>query len=170
MVATKSHPSLGQFVSAEVGEAKAEGLAQTGKGTVIWGIDVEKDDYFKLPRSLAQIGRYHPALAKRLQPRHIVLLLCLIARKFRNKPLRAYWEELAEDLGKPKATVRKWAYELKALNMIRIRQYRGRDPERNRPGLRNERNGFDFGPFVLEIEKAWRVRSRDRQQRKGRGK
>jgi hypothetical protein len=38
----------------------------------------------------------------------------LAGRKFQRKPIRAYWEEVAWDLGVGKDTVRKWAYELKA--------------------------------------------------------
>ncbi len=138
-------------------------------GTVIWGAEVEHEDFVKVPRTLFRLGRYDAELAARLKSRHILLLLALAARKFENKPIRAYWEELAEDLGESKNTVRKWAYQLRDSQLLVIRHHRGRDPERNKPGHRNERNSFDIAPFVAAVEKAWRNRCIDRKRRKTAG-
>lgn len=103
----------------------------------------------------------------KLKPRHVLLLLSLASRKFKKKKIRVYWEELAEDLGVNKDTVRKWAYELRDWGLLWIAQHRGRDPDRNRVGHRNERNSFDPSSFVEVVDKAYRIRRKDRERSRG---
>ncbi len=137
----------------------------TAKSTIIWGAEAEKDDFIKVPRALLRLGRYDPDLMAKLQPRHLLLLLALAARKFRDGEIRVYWEALAEDMGVRPDTVRKWGYELRKLGLLRILQHRRQDPERRRPGIRNDRNGFDLSPFVSALQSAVTVRRKDRQKR-----
>lgn len=113
-----------------------------------------------------RFGGYGDKKLKALQPRHLLLLLALAGRKFKTKPIRAYWQELAEDLGVKVNTVRKWAYELRDYGLITIKQHRGRDPETNRSGIRNERNSFSLEPFVQALRAA---HARCQQERAKRG-
>jgi hypothetical protein len=136
--------------------------------TIIWGTKLEQEDFIKVPRALLMLGRYGDEKAKVLEPRHILLLLLLAGRKYKDKPIRAYWEELAEDLGRGPSTVRKWAYQLRDSGLLKLRQHRGKDPETNRPGIRNERNSFDFSPFLAILETAYDARSRVREARRER--
>lgn len=101
-----------------------------------------------------------------LQPRHLLLLLVLAAKKYKNKPIRIYWQELAEAVGAKPDTVRKWAYQLRDMKLLRIKQFRGRDSEKNKPGYRNDRNLFDIAPFVQRLETAFRLRQQERAIRK----
>lgn len=133
------------------------------KSTVVWGKDVEAEDFVKVPRTVLRLARYDTSI--NLQPRHMMLLLSLASRKFQDKKIRAYWEELGDDLGVSKDTVRKWAYELEKRGVIKIIRHRGRDQKRRRVGVRNDRNEFDLSPFIARVEKAFRVRERDREER-----
>lgn len=130
--------------------------------TVVWGKLNEADDFLIAPRAVLYLGRYDPELSEMLRPRHLLLLLVLAAKKFLNKPIRLYWQELAETLGEKPDTVRKWAYQLRDMKLLRIRQFRGRDPKTNKPGIRNERNLFDIEPFVKRLETAFRLRRQER--------
>jgi hypothetical protein len=136
--------------------------------TVVWSAILEKEDYIKVPRTLVYLGAYAPELVgKTLQPRHVVLLLNLAARKYSNKPIRAYWEEIAVQLGVKTGTVRKWAYELEKQKMLTIRRHRGPSREQ-KPGVRNQRNTFDIRPFVTLLERYLPEREKRRKRRKQR--
>jgi len=138
-----------------------------GGGTIIWGEAEQGGGFLKVPRTLVYLGRYDHSLAASLQPRHIQLILVLAARQYRDKPTRAYWEELAADLGAKQHTIRKWAYQLEGLGLLRIIRHKGpaRDPV-HRAGVRNERNTFDIKPFVRKIKEAHRKRLAERANRK----
>jgi hypothetical protein len=79
--------------------------------------------------------------------------------------LRIYWQELADDLGVSKETVRKWAYELKKLRLLGIQQVRGRDKGDNRVGYRNEKNIFSLTPFIAVVKEAKAERERLRNSK-----
>ncbi len=130
----------------------ATGRARQGKNTVIWGNVLEEKDFIKLPRTVLTLGRDSGEMGNVLKPRHLLLILALMGKQFQKKPVREYWETLAIDLGVKKDTVRKWAYELRDAGYLKITQHRGRDPDRNRPGIRNEKNSFDYSAFVRFIE------------------
>jgi hypothetical protein len=132
-----------------------------GEATVVWGREVEQGDFLKVPRALLCLHRYRDGL-KWLKPRHLTLLLVLAGRKFQNKPIRVYWEELANDLGVNRDTVRKWAYQLEDKGLLRIRRIKGRDPDNNRVGVRNDRNAFDLSPFITIVKEAWSEKRRSR--------
>lgn len=129
------------------------------KHTVIWGEDVESDDFVKVPRALIRLGRYDKRAGKgAIQPRHIVLLLTLASRRFRDRPLRTTWTQLGQDIGVRPDTVRKWAYELRKANLLHIVSGRDRaDGDR--------RNEFDLTPFVEAIRAAYSKRFEERIQR-----
>ena len=132
------------------------------ESTVIWGKEVEAEDFVKVPRVLLRLGRYGLRELEGLKPRHLLLLLVLAGRQYQRRPIRAYWEELAWDLDVKKDTVRKWAYELKEKGLLRITQHRGRDPDDKRVGYRNERNSSDISPFVRLVGQAYKIRQKDR--------
>ena len=144
----------------------SEGARESKPHTVVWGKSNEADDFLITPRAVLYLGRYDPELSEMLRPRHLLLLLVLAAKKYLNKPIRLYWQELAETLGVRPDTVRKWAYQLRDMKLLQIRQFRGRDPKTNKPGIRNERNQFDIEPFVKRLERAFRLRRQERDQRK----
>jgi hypothetical protein len=135
----------------------------TNQATVVWGKKLEEGDFLKVPRALLRMHRYQDGF-KWLKPRHLLLLLVLASRKFKNKPIRAYWEELADDLGVDRDTVRKWAYELEEKKLLQMKRIRGRDPNNNRVGVRNDRNVFELSNFVEVVEKAWAERRKQRQR------
>jgi len=79
------------------------------------------------------MGRFDPGVGQEIQPRHILLVMALAARKFRDEPIRAYWAELASGLGVRPDTVRKWAYEARDGGLLRIQSAQrvaGETPER----------------------------------------
>ncbi|MFO0840439.1 MAG: hypothetical protein U1D55_18175 [Phycisphaerae bacterium] len=138
---------------------------QKNPATVVWGADLEKDHFLIVPKVLFRLGRFGDANAKRLKPRHLLLLLALAAKKFKTEGIRAYWVELSEDLYVSKETVRKWAYEVRKLGFLQIRQNRGRDRERDRPGFRNESNSFTFAPLIESLEAAKKSYQAERKKR-----
>lgn len=96
-------------------------------------------------------------------------MLVLAHHKYKDKPIRAYWIELAQDLGVSAEAVRKWGYQLREMGLLRIRQNRGRCRKANKPGIRNERNTFDIEPFVRCVTRAdnrWQAEKEDRRARK----
>jgi len=95
----------------------------------------------------------------------LILLLALAARRYKQAPLRVYWQELADDLGVSKETVRKWAYELKKQRLLGIKQIRKREPGDNRVGYRNEKNLFSLAPFAAIVNEAKVERDRQRRSR-----
>ena len=134
--------------------------------TIIWGKAEGEGDWIKLPRTITYLGRYDSDLANRLQPRHILLLLNLAARKFTNKRTRAYWDELATDLGTKRATVRKWAYELEEMELLRITRHKGKTGIEGKPGRKNDRNTFDITPFVRRVEAAYAIKQNQKVKKK----
>lgn len=124
--------------------------------TVVWGA-AEAEDFLKVPRCLLRPGASSDLAKLNLKPNDLILLLALAERKFKEKHIRAYWEEIASDLGFKKDTVRKWAYSLRDRGIIKIRNHKGRD-DQNKVGHRNERNTFDLSPFVKAVESAFSER------------
>ncbi len=122
-----------------------------------------KKHFLQVPKVVFQLCRFQNRKGTvwvDFQVRHLVLLLSLQARKYQGKEIRAYWEEIARDLGVKKATVRKWAYELEKMKLLRINRYSKHDgASRTSPGRRNDRNGFDLQPFINELVEAERKRS-----------
>lgn len=123
--------------------------------TIIWGEDVEANDFIKLPRVVTRLGRYDSRVGKTIQPRHILLILSLAGRQFRTKPIRATWEILARDLGVKRETVRKWGAEMKVAGLLKIRRPSPKDEDRRRI--------FDIAPFVELAQEAHTERSIERQ-------
>ena len=111
-----------------------------------------------LPRSITRLGRYDSKAGDDLQPRHILLLLTLAARKFLDKPIQARWVDVANDLGVKVGTCRHWGYELRDMGLLRIRRAHGRDRT-------NRRCEFDIGGFVDLVQKAHCGRVADRKNR-----
>jgi len=126
---------------------------------------MEQGDFIKVPRTLCYLGRYDPEFASELRPRHLLLLLNLAARKFKGQANRAYWVELACDMGTKPATVRKWAYELEKMGLLKIKRHKGRASVEGKPGVKNDRNTFDFAPFVERLGPAFANRVQDRDRR-----
>src|SRR4051794_8439545 len=118
-MATASRPN-----SKTPGSTSAPSTAPTGKtgkgppSTVIWGDNLEKGDFLKVPRAMIYVRRYGGDLGVKLQPRHIHFMLALAARKYQKKMIRGYWLHLARDLGVSRHTVRKWAYEIRDLGLL----------------------------------------------------
>lgn len=146
--------------------AKKKVDKKNGSSTVVWGEGVEKGDFLKVPRAMIRLHRYQDGLSA-LKSRHMMLLLVLASRKYQHKPTRAYWEELADDLGVSKETVRKWAYELRDQGLLRIKQVRGRDRENHHVGYKNDKNIFDITPFVKVVAKAHAEKKRQKAARHG---
>jgi hypothetical protein len=107
--------------------------------TQIWGSELEKDDYIKVPRLLLQLGKYdQEKIGKKILPRHVLLILTLASRKYKRKPLRAYWEELARDIGAKPGTIRNWAYEMEKLDLLKINRHKGPSRNPEKPGVKKE--------------------------------
>ncbi len=142
-------------------------MSQVSEETVVWGKELEKEDFVKIPRALICMPRFlgKPAWDKlQIEARHVMLILVLASKKFKRKPIRAYWEELGEDLGVDKDTVRKWAYKLRDQGLLEIIQHRGRG--NNRVGQKNERNEFKITGFLDKLAIAGRARNKDREDRR----
>ena len=126
---------------------------QTGVQTRIWG-SLEERRFLKLPKTFAFLGRYERRVGTDIQPRHLMLVIALACRKFGDEPIRASWQDIASGLGVRVDTLRRWAYELKDLGLLRIVSRSGADGK-------NEPNEFDISPFVELLETAdaeWRCR------------
>ena len=137
-----------------------------GTSTVAWSRELERDNFVLTPKVLFYLGRVGGEKAKSIRPRHILLIQALAARKFHGKPLRVHWETLGLDLGVKRDTVRKWAYDLEDMGLLRLLRNKGRDPLKDRPGYRNESNTFDYSPFVTFLEKARKKWEREQAKRK----
>lgn len=153
------------------------------KPTLIWNPEknapINSEDYIIVPRTILKLGRYfkktdfyqekweNKEQYPQLHPRHLIFLLLLASRKFEETQIRAYWEELAQDLGFKKETIRKWGRELKEMGLIHTKQMRGRDPKINKPGIRNDRNIFDISPFVELIQEAYEKRKDIKRAKRG---
>lgn len=139
--------------------------------TKVWGESIETDDFVAVPRALVWLGRHDPELCKKVEARHLWLLMALAARKYRKQPIRVYWQSLATDLGVPTSSVRRWGYELRDAGLLRIRNRRkagelvsAADPS----VLRNDRNEFDFELLEEALQPALRSRERARAEAKRR--
>jgi hypothetical protein len=149
---------------ARLAPAKAGGKAEH---TIVWGPKLETDYFLKVPKVLFKLGRHSGKIGKVIHPRHILLILALMSRQYKNKPVRVYWETLAVDLGVKADTVRRWAYQMRDAGYLRITQHRGRNPEKNQPGYRNESNSFDYSPFVRFVEKMREEEKAAKEKAKG---
>jgi len=98
------------------------------------------------------MGRYDRHVGTDIQPRHLMLVIALACRKFRDKPIRATWQNLGSGLGVRADTLRRWAYELRDLELLEIKPT-------TRSDARNGPNEFDLAPFVellQEADECWR--------------
>ncbi len=130
--------------------------------TEVWG-KLEERRFLKLPKTFAFLGRYDHRVGKDIQPRHLLLIIALACRKFRNQPIRATWDDIASGLGVRTGTLRRWAYELRDLELLRI------TPHIDAQG-RNGPNEFDLAPFVAMLEDAnekWQQRQRAKEASQG---
>ena len=94
-----------------------------------------------------------------LKPQHLWLLLALQSERYesRRQP-RYYWAELAGWAGVSVSTVRRWAYELKDLGLLKIIPCREQSAsERKRVGVKNDRNRFDLSPLDEAMETRQRL-------------
>ena len=143
------------------------------KGTIVWGEHIERSHYLKVPKVLCWLARYNEQVGGKsgpIYPRHILLLLTLAACKYKNTPTRLYWQELGDHLGISWETARKWAYQLEAIGLLKIKRYKKKTTDsKRRVGFRNERNTFDISPFVAKVDEAhaeWKRRREERAERK----
>lgn len=125
------------------------------RGTQRWPANaVVEGEWFQLPKVLT---RRFPELG--IEAHHLLLLLVLQTDRYRDRPHRYYWEELAALCGCTKNTVRRWGYELKKKGLLRIIPVRTRLPgEERRVGHRNARSIFDLAPLEEKVEQmqaAW---------------
>jgi len=133
-------------------------------GTERWPAScVANGEWYQLPKViLKRFGKLG------IEPQHLLLLLVLQTDRFRNRPVRYYWEELANLCGCTKNTVRRWGYELKKKGLLEIIPVRQRLPgEVRQLGYRNSRNIFDLEPFEQRVERlhiAW-VKERTEKRR-----
>lgn len=128
---------------------------------------METGYFLKVPKVLFSLGRYDDRFGKEIQPRHVLLLLAIAARQFQSQETRFFWEDLAKNLGTKRETIRKWAYEARSLGLLKIKRHRGRrDPEKDKPGIKNDRNGFDIAGFVAIVAAAERERMAGKAKRK----
>ncbi len=147
--------------SAPQGVATAK--TPTHAKTAVWGKSLESGRWIKLPRIFLRAGRYSELLGTKIKPRHLLLLLALGSQKYQRNQIRAYWENLAIDLGVSTETVRKWGYELRKMGLLKIKQNRGRG-DIQRVGHRNESNTFDLSPFIKfmeELDQKWPKKKRE---------
>lgn len=129
--------------------------------TRVWGGTLEAGRFLKVPKIIFYLGRYDRRMGSELQPRHLLLLLALAARKYGDEEIRAYWAELASGLGVRAGTVRKWGYELRDMGLLRIENRRRSASSGDGDVSGNERNAFDIAPFIRLLKDAhetWMVR------------
>jgi hypothetical protein len=131
----------------------------TPEGTERWPkVCVEDGEWFQLPKViLKKFGKLG------IEPQHLLLLLVLQTDRFRNRPHRYYWEELASLCGCTKNTVRRWGYELRKKGLLIITPVQKRLPgEERRVGYRNARSIFDLKPFEHRVEQLQLTWQRER--------
>lgn len=142
------------------GEPRNNETMPATRSTSIWGPEVESGDFIKLPRVFTRLYRFDSRAGKQLQPRHLILLLALAGRRFRNAELEVTWHHLGRDLGIKSDTVRKWAYQLRDMGLLKINRC---TPARN-PDVIGSRDRrylgvmLDISPFVELVEEAYRKR------------
>lgn len=123
--------------------------AKKSSGTERWpSACMKPGQWFKVPKSLFQrTSEFH----ENFKPHHLWLILALQADRYKDRPPRHYWEQLAGWAGVSSNTVRRWGYELKKMGLLTIEQNRKLNPgEKARAGHRNERNEFHLLPFELK--------------------
>ncbi len=135
-------------------------------GTERWPKEcLSKGDWYQVPKVL--LKRF-PALG--IEPQHLLLILVLQTDRYRDRPHRFYWEELADLCGCKKNTVRRWGYELKRKGLLDIVQMRKVLPgEERHVGRRNERSIFDLAPLeakLSEMQRDWNEQRRAKGRRK----
>ncbi|HMO24670.1 MAG TPA: hypothetical protein PKB10_00220 [Tepidisphaeraceae bacterium] len=122
--------------------------------TSIWGNVMEAGDFLKVPRVLTRLARYDARMGGELQPRHIVLLLALAGRRFKNRPLRLTWSQLGADLGVKADTVRKWGAELREAGLLSWSVH----VESSGKSGHYKVIEFDLAPFVAMTRRAYERR------------
>lgn len=123
--------------------------------TIAWSTDLERANFLKLPKTIAFLGRYDQRIGSAIRPHHILLIIALACRKYQREPIRASWADLAGGLGVTPDSVRRWAYQLRDWDLLRIQHHF------DDPGETDRRNSFDIGPFVHLVQRAydkWRAR------------
>jgi hypothetical protein len=133
------------------------------KGTERWPtICVGRGEWFALPKVL--LKRF-PKLG--IEPQHLLLLLVLQTDRYRDRPPRYYWEELANLCGCTRNTVRRWGYELRDRGLLNIKPVPRRlEGEERKIGYRNARSIFDLKPFEALVEAIHREWVKERKPRK----
>jgi hypothetical protein len=133
------------------------------QGTERWPAEcVANGEFFLLPKVL--VKRFFKF---GLRPHHLLLLLALQADRYRNRPTRHYWDNLAAWLGVSRNTVRRWGYELEKMKLVEIKLNRKRDPEdAGRIGYRNDRNEFRLEQFEERVKQEHAVWVRERPAKK----
>lgn len=108
----------------------------------------KKQDYLQVSRAVLYAGRFLGPNHVLSNPRHRLLLLVLESRRFRRRPIRAFWRDLGRDLGVAPGTVRKWAYALRDAKLLGITNHKGRvrGPD-DSLHWRDDRNTFSLKPF-----------------------
>lgn len=149
---------------------KARGAAQSEVaiprrrvGTERWPAQCVQDgEWIQLPKVI--LKRF-PKLG--VSPQHLLLLLVLQSDRYRDRPVRFFWEELAELCGCNKNTVRRWGYELKRKGLLTITPIRKPLPGEERViGFRNARSIFDLRQFELKVGDAQTTWAKEREERK----
>ena len=120
------------------------------------------NEYILLPKVLVKrLG------ALQIQPHHMWLILLLQVDRYEDRDPRWYWEELARFVGRDKNTVRRWAYELRDMGLLQIKQNRTKDPRHaDKVNFRNERNTFILTPFDRRIEAEQKSWDKERENRR----
>ncbi len=143
--------------------ADASPSPKKDKGTERWpSVCVDPGEWWQLPKVLT---KRFPKLG--IEPQHLLLLLVLQTDRYRNRPPRYYWEELARDCGCTRNTVRRWGYELRDKCLLGITPVPRRlEGEERKIGYRNARNIFDLKPFEVLVASIHREWVKERKPRK----
>ena len=151
-------------------------LLKKKSGTERWPAScLEEGEWLQVPKVLfRQLTAFDaPRVKPRFRPHHLWLLLALQAERYRDRPPRHFWANIAAWSGYDKNTVRRWGYELQRMGLLRIVPCKELNPEQERyPGARNERNKFFLEPFEKRVEAAqleWTKTRRNRGKNTGAG-
>lgn len=136
---------------------------------------LENGEWFRVPKVLfRELAAFSaPKVKPRFRPHHLWLLLALQADRYRDRPPRYFWANIAGWSGYDKNTVRRWGYELQRMGLLLIVPCKELNPDQERhPGTRNERNKFLLEPLEKRVEAvhlAWTKRRKKRARKTGAG-
>lgn len=124
------------------------GGEEPDKGTERWPAEVIRPgDWIMLPKALIKGTR-----RLKLRPHHVWLLLALQLDRYRDRPPRYYWAQLADWAGFGAGTVARWARELKQKGLLAYKQPLVFAADEQRwPGQRNDRNEFYLEAFEQRL-------------------